>query len=167
MCAKAKGRERCGNVWARQDRSTNGWGQWRRWWRPIPSSNGRWQNCHRRVESRQAQRVWDEFHDWYVKRDSRRPCNLIQYWGRWKLGTGEVWNGKLEHNKSVPNYAVVFEAPKPSFQVSLSALLACTRALKALGMHHCAQQPATTNNHPSNHSEAARNNSNQPKAHSI
>ena len=46
--------------------------------------------------------------------------------GRRKLGTGEIWNGKIRHYRSVPNYAMVFEGPKPFFQVSFSALSACT-----------------------------------------
>ena len=34
---------------------------------------------------------------------------------RGKLGTGEFWNGTIWHNKTVPNYATVFEGPKPFF----------------------------------------------------
>ena len=44
---------------------------------------------------------------------------LIPLLGRGKLGAGAIWNGKIRHNRSVPNYAVVFEGPKPFFEVSL------------------------------------------------
>ena len=39
---------------------------------------------------------------------------------------GEVWNGKIWHNNSVPNYATGFQGPLPFCSVSFLALLACT-----------------------------------------
>ena len=50
--------------------------------------------------------------------------NLVHrtYRGRGTLGTGEFLNGNIWHNKSVPNYAAVFEGPWPFFLVSFLSL---------------------------------------------
>ena len=45
-----------------------------------------------------------------------RPHAIPRVGGvRGRLGMGEVWNGKTWHNRSVPNCAAVFLAPKPCF----------------------------------------------------
>ena len=64
------------------------------------------------------------------------------------LGTGEIWNGKIQHNGGVSSCGVVFEGPKPSFSVSLLAFLA----------FRCAEQPpGRKSNHPSNHPSNRKN----------
>ena len=35
--------------------------------------------------------------------------------GRGGLGTGEIWKDEIRHNRSMANYAMVFEGPKPFF----------------------------------------------------
>ena len=35
--------------------------------------------------------------------------------GTGKLGTAEIWNGKIWHNDNMPNYVMVFEGPNPFF----------------------------------------------------
>ena len=58
-----------------------------------------------------------------LRYDSRARRSCAQYRGD---GTGEIWNGKICRNKSVPNYATAFSGPSPFFSVSLVVLLACT-----------------------------------------
>ena len=82
---------------------------------------------------------------------ARGPCHggrlALRITARGKLGTAKFWNGKIWHNKSVPNYAAAFEGAL--FYVSCSALLACTFPLPST-----LQQITATNHKPignSNH----------------
>ena len=45
---------------------------------------------------------------------SNRPHHYCRRGGG-GLGTGGIRNGKIWHNKSVPNYATAFGSPKPFF----------------------------------------------------
>ena len=61
------------------------------------------------------------------------------------LRTGEIGGGKFWHNKSVPKCAMAFSGPKPFFQVSFLALLACTFPLcNLLNRAHCARTICST-----------------------
>ena len=68
------------------------------------------------------------------------PPLPLFYRGRGEFRAAKIWNGKFWHNKSVTNYATIFEGPKPFFQVSFLVLVTCAVPLCPTASREC-QQP--------------------------